>query len=81
MLIAKMPKFIWIAEIYLKDTFKYFEGEPSGLIVLDATEANFTSSDTLIFAGYPDRFVSIEENKFVTLQHTLKNYSYYSNLT
>lgn len=79
-LLAKMPKFIWIAEIYEPGRFDYHNSEASGLIVLDATEANQTSVDTLIFAAYPDRLVSIEENKFVHLQHKFRNYRFYSNL-
>ena len=80
MLLVKMPKFIWIAEIYERDAFKYESGEAAGLIVLDATETNQASTDTLIFAAYPSHFVSIKENKFIFLQHTLKNYRYYNNL-
>ncbi|PWJ59684.1 hypothetical protein CLV98_102519 [Dyadobacter jejuensis] len=51
-----------------------------GLLVLDATEASPTSTDTLILAAYPDRFIGIDDNKFVFLQYVLKNYCYYSNL-
>jgi len=80
MLLVRMPKFIWIAEIYEKEKFEYEDGEASGLIVLDATETNLASTDTLIFAAYPSHFVSIKENKFIFLQHTLKNYRYYNNL-
>jgi hypothetical protein len=57
-----------------------FTGEAKGLVVLDATEANSTSVDTLILAAYPDRSIAIDQNKFITLKHKLQNYNYYSNL-
>lgn len=79
-LMAKMPKFIWIAEVYDKDEYIPFSGKAAGLVVLDATEPNSTSVDTLILGAYPDRYIAIDKNKFITLQHKLQNYSYYSNL-
>ncbi|MES2515886.1 MAG: papain-like cysteine protease family protein [Bacteroidota bacterium] len=79
-LLSKMPKFIWVAEIYGKNGYVPFTGEAEGLVVLDATEANSTSVDTLILAAYPDRSIAIDQNKFITLEHILQNYSYYSNL-
>ncbi|WP_159477587.1 papain-like cysteine protease family protein [Dyadobacter sp. 3J3] len=79
-LLARMPKFIWVSEIYAKNAFNYHGSEAAGLLVLDATEASSTSTDTLILAAYPDRFIGIDENKFVFLEYVLKNYRYYSNL-
>lgn len=79
-LLTKMPKFIWCAEFYLKDSFNTQDRKSIGLIVLDATEANQESIDALIFAGYPDRCVSLNENNFVTLQYSFVNYNYFSNL-
>lgn len=77
--LARMPKFIWCAEIYRSRDFKESK-LACGLIILDATEANKDSIDTLLFAGYPDRCISVNENKFVTLQQKFTNYSYFSNL-
>lgn len=79
-LVSKMPKFIWVAEIYDKNAYVPFTGEAKGLVVLDATEANSTSIDTLILAAYPDRAIAIDQNKFITLEQKLQNYNYYSNL-
>ncbi|SEB22134.1 hypothetical protein [Pedobacter hartonius] len=79
-LLSKMPKFIWVAEIYDKDSYLPFTGKAAGLIILDATESNSTSVDTLILAAYPDRYIAVDENKFINLKYLLKNYSYYSNL-
>ncbi len=79
-LITKMPKFIWINEFYTKKDYKSLLKNALALIILDATEANRESIDALIFAGYPDRCVCVNENNFVTLQHTFENYHYYSNL-
>lgn len=79
-LITKMPKFIWVGEFYSKDAFDSADKKASGVVLLDATEANQESFDALIFAGYPDRCVSLNENNFVTLQQEFKDYRYYSNI-
>lgn len=79
-LITKMPKFIWISEFYDRKTYKSMKKNALSLIILDATEANRESIDALIFAGYPDRCVCMNENKFVTLQQNFENYVYFSNL-
>lgn len=79
-LITKMPKFIWCGEIYTQDGFDQDDKKAIGLVVLDATEANQESVDALIFAGYPDRCVSLNENNFVTLQHHFQNFRYFGNL-
>ena len=79
-LITKMPKFIWVGEFYSKKDFELSDKKASGIVVLDATEANQESIDALIFAGYPDRCISLNENNFVTLQQKFENYCYYSNL-
>lgn len=73
----RTPKFIWIAEIYSKED--YLENA-SGIIILDATEANQLSVDALIFASYPDRSISMSDNYFVTLKDVLSKYSYFSNI-
>ncbi len=80
LLMARMPKFIWCREIYQRLSNKITEKQPIGLIILDATEANNTSIDALIFAGYPDRCITMVENNFASLQHRFKNYSCYNNL-
>jgi|SRR6218665_1635376 len=80
-LASKMPKFIWCGEFYAKDTYQNADKEAIGLVVLDATEANQSSIYALIFAGYPDRCVSMVENNFATLQYRFEKYHYYSNLT
>lgn len=80
LLILKMPKFVWITEIYTKDGYNQEDPQPIGIVIVDATEANNTTMDALIFASYPDRTISANENIFVTLDETLANYNYYSNL-
>lgn len=79
-LITKMPKFIWCGEIYSQEGFDLDDKKAIGLVVLDATEANQESVDALIFASYPDRCVSLNENNFVTLQHHFQNFRYFKNL-
>ena len=51
-LLAKMTKFIWCAEIYNTTNYGAKEKEAIGLILLYATEANQESINALIFAGY-----------------------------
>lgn len=79
-LITKMPKFIWCSEIYTQKSFQSAEKQAVGLIVLDATEANNESVDSLIFAGYPDRIITVNENNFVSLRHKFEKYQFYNNL-
>jgi hypothetical protein len=79
-LITKMPKFIWCGEIYTQEDFSQEDKVAIGLVVLDATEANQETIDALIFAGYPDRCVSVNENNFVTLQHKFQSFRYFENL-
>ncbi len=77
---CKMPKFVWCGEIYSAGT-RVRDGEyPISLLVLDATEANKTGIDALIFAGYPDNCIRKNENNYVSLQGTFEKYAYYSNL-
>jgi hypothetical protein len=80
LLLTKMPKFIWCGEIYDRDEFNSNEKRAKSLILLDATEANTKSIDSLIFAGYPSRSIFFTDNKFVSLQYGLDNYHYFSNL-
>lgn len=79
-LASKMPKFIWCGEFYTKEGYQNADKESIGLVILDATEANQASIDALIFAGYPDRCISMIENNFATLQYQFEKYRYYSNL-
>lgn len=79
-LATKMPKFIWCCEIYSAQTNPNKDVEAIGLVILDATEANKTSIDALIFAGYPDKCINMNENKFVHLQYIFEKYTYFSNL-
>jgi len=65
-LLTKMPKFIWCAEIYTKAGFIELDKKAIGIVVLDATEANQESIDALIFAGYPDKCIILNENNFAT---------------
>lgn len=80
LLITKMPKFIWVGEFYSVADFESEDKIAEGIVILDATEANQESIDALIFAGYPDRCISLNENNFVILQHNFVNYRYYTNL-
>ncbi|MBL0316340.1 MAG: hypothetical protein IPP69_11380 [Flavobacteriales bacterium] len=79
LLITRMPKFIWCAEIFTQKNYEE-SNEALGLLILDATEANRVGLDAFIFAGYPDRCISMNENDFISLPLKFKNYTYYSNL-
>jgi len=79
-LLTKMPKFIWVGEFYANISLEPQNMIADSIVILDATEANQESIDALIFAGYPDRCISMNENNFVTLRQVFKNYRYFSNL-
>ena len=79
-LTTRMPKFIWCAETYSVNNTINNGTSAKSLLVLDATEANHSTIDSLIFAGYEDRCILLNENKFVTLAQKLIGYEYYSNL-
>lgn len=79
-LLTKMPKFIWCGEFYSKIGYQRVVKEAVGLVILDATEANQEGINALIFAGYPDRCINLNENNFVNLANRFKKYAYYSNL-
>ena len=76
----KMPKFVWCSEFYTKEGYTSADKIALGVVILDATEANRESIDALIFAGYPDRCISMIENNFASLRHKLEYYTYFSNL-
>lgn len=71
-ILSRMPKFVWCAEFYEKGEF--VSGKASGLVVIDATEANEVSNDALIFAGYPDRVLVKNDGNFVFLPEPLGRY-------
>ncbi|KIA96018.1 hypothetical protein OA88_21775 [Flavobacterium sp. JRM] len=77
LVLTKMPKFIWIAEIYENDNFN--SGTADGLVVIDATEANNNFIDSLLFAGYPDKVFVKNEKYFVTLPYNLDFYTKFKN--
>ena len=76
-MLTKMPKFIWIAEIYEKENFN--SGIADGLIVIDATEANKNFIDSLLFAGYPENIFVKSEKEFVNLPYKLDFYIKFKN--
>jgi hypothetical protein len=76
---CKMPKFIWCAEIYSQRNFS--KKIANSLIIKDATEANKVWTDSLIFAGYPNRSLAKFDKEFVILPYKFSNYSkFISNL-
>jgi len=79
-LTTRMPKFIWCAETYPVNTDINNGICAESLLVLDATEANHGTIDSLIFAGYKDRCILLNDNKFVTLAQKLIGYRHYTNL-
>lgn len=77
LVLTKMPKFIWVAEIYENDNFNL--GNADGLVVIDATEANNNFIDSLLFAGYPDKVFVKSEKDFVNLPYNLDFYTKFKN--
>lgn len=74
-----MPKFVWVAELYLKED--YINGNASGLIIIDATEPSSNFRKSLILIVYPDKFITYQDNNFKeTLSITSKFNKYTNNL-
>jgi hypothetical protein len=76
-ILARMPKFIWCAELYERADFQ--DDKAAGLLIIDATEANQISNDSLIFAGYPDRILVKNEGNFVILRENFNLYKRFKN--
>jgi len=76
-----MPKFIWVAELGSKDSFK--REKAKGIIILDATGANRRDLKPLIIAAYSDHlfFFDSKTNEPQTpLEISLAEFSIYQNL-
>lgn len=76
-----MPKFIWVGEISDKSDIK--QKMAHGLIILDATEPNFESYNSMIFGGYKNEFLKPDhQNEALTmnLSYLLKFNIYQNNL-
>jgi hypothetical protein len=76
-ILSRMPKFIWCAEIFEQADFQ--SSRSAGLLILDATEANKIWIDSLIFAGYPDRLIIKADDEFVTLPESFNLYQRFKN--
>ena len=74
-----MPKFIWIAEISSKGDIK--NGEASGLIIIDATEAKLFLTKPLLLAAFNDVVVTfdITIHSFVQNSLSLQKFKNYTN--
>jgi hypothetical protein len=77
LLATKMPKFVWCAEIFTKQS--YSRNQAVALLVLDATEASENMAQTLIFAGYPDRSIFNTGKKIATYNNKLNLYTKFKN--
>lgn len=83
---SSMSKFIWIAELSTKDLIKELPPQATGLIILDATEANISFNKPLILAAYDNKLISLNEKSailesnilplrpFSTFHNNLKNF-------
>lgn len=77
LILQRMPKFIWVAEIFEKDNY---EGNlATGLIVIDATEASKNVKEALLAALYPNRCIFKSGSDFVVLKHGIKQYYRFQN--
>lgn len=77
LILQKMPKFIWVAEMYQKDDYQ--GNLATGLIVIDATEASQNAKDAVLAAMYPDRCIFKSGSDFVTLDQNLSSYYRFQN--
>ncbi len=74
---TKMPKFIWISEIYTRDN--YGKDIADGIVVLDATEASEIKKNAILFTAYPKHCIFKIGEKFISLPKGLKTYYRFNN--
>lgn len=76
-LTTAMPKFIWVAELGTKETFKLKKA--TGLVLLDATGANTHDLKPLIFAAHTDQLVNFDPDtkELVKVNLPLQEFSIY----
>ena len=74
---TKMPKFIWIAEIYTKDN--YGKNIANGIVVLDATEASEMKKNAILFTAYPNQCIFKIAEKFICLPKAFNTYYRFEN--
>ena len=69
-----MPKFVWVAELSTKDLMK--QKLATGLVILDATEANIYFNKPLIIAAYQDKITrfSNDNSKLENFVFPLQNF-------
>jgi hypothetical protein len=75
---TKMPKFIWVAELSTKELFK--KNQSSGMIVLDATEANEYILESLLFIAINDKFIKFQPDGINFSDISLKTFNSFNNL-
>ncbi|CAM1352144.1 hypothetical protein [Tenacibaculum ascidiaceicola] len=74
---TKMPKFVWISEIYTKGN--YSKDIADGIVVLDATEASETKKNAILFTAYPNQCIFKIGEKFICLHKGFKTYYRFNN--
>ncbi len=74
---TKMPKFIWISEIYTKDN--YGKDIADGIVVLDATEASENKKNAILFTAYPNQCIFKVGEKFISSPKGLATYYRFNN--
>ncbi|CAZ96843.1 hypothetical protein [Zobellia galactanivorans] len=74
---TKMPKFIWISELYSKEN--YGKNIADGLVVLDATEASEIKKNAILFTAYPNQCIFKIGEKFICLPKGFKTYFRFNN--
>jgi hypothetical protein len=58
-----MPQYVWIAELTDKDLIRQERPKASGIIILDATEANIDFNKPLILAAYQRKVIVFDNNR------------------
>ncbi|HSH65332.1 MAG TPA: hypothetical protein VLB84_05910 [Bacteroidia bacterium] len=76
---AQMPKFVWIAELGTRESFK--DNKAQGMLILDATEANLYNNYPLILAYYGDKLITpnLEANTLEEKIVSLSSFLIYEN--
>ena len=78
LILSAMPKFIWVCEVYSSKK-DYFNEVSSGIFILDATEANNNSMDSIIFAANNNNYYCYIETKLVCSSVSISGYKMFKN--
>ena len=71
-----MPKFVWIIEIFDKES--YNKKTIKGLMIIDATETNLSITDHLLFSLFNGKLIVFKNGKFIPKKINMDNFQIFA---